>query len=79
MTDSPLNWARHLPADAVREMLAEIAETADRAVSVDPFATLAALDTVLAAWRSTAQVHADPELYAALTQIADHIDPEVTT
>lgn len=67
MTNSPLAWARHLPDGQLREMLLELSAVAGRAFGGDPQAVLVELDTVLAAWRSTAEVHADPELYAALT------------
>ena len=64
---TPLAWARHLPADAIREMLLELSTVAGHAFGGDPQAVLGELDTVLAAWRSTAEIHADPQLYAALT------------
>jgi hypothetical protein len=67
VTATPLAWASHLPANELREMLAEIAETADGTRHRTDAETLAALDTVLAAWRTTAEVHADPDLLEALT------------
>lgn len=51
------DWQRHLPPEARAEMIAELAETPARH-----------LDAVTAAWRSTAEVYADPELHAALTR-----------
>lgn len=51
------DWQRHLPPEDHAEMIAELAETPARD-----------LDTVTAAWRSTAQVYANPELHAALTR-----------
>jgi hypothetical protein len=57
-------WVRFLPDDAVREFLLELIDTAKASTAlgiVDPIAT------VIAAWKSTAEVYADPELYAALT------------
>ncbi|WP_406340586.1 hypothetical protein [Streptomyces sp. NBC_01578] len=47
-------WARYLPAHEVREFSVELDNTA-------------AVAQVIAEWRHTAEVHADPELYAALT------------
>ncbi|MFE0462685.1 hypothetical protein ACFW1A_25860 [Kitasatospora sp. NPDC058965] len=57
-------WVRFLPTDAVREFLVELVETAKASTAlgvVDPIAT------VIAAWKHTAEVYSDPELFAALT------------
>jgi hypothetical protein len=51
------DWQRHLPPEDHAEMIRELAEAPARH-----------LDAVIAAWRSTAGVYADPELHAALTR-----------
>jgi hypothetical protein len=56
MTD---DWQRHLPPEDHAEMIAELAQTPARH-----------LDTITAAWRSTAEVYANPETLAALTRDA---------
>ncbi|OIJ67204.1 hypothetical protein [Streptomyces mangrovisoli] len=58
-------WVRYLPDAAVREFLVEFVETARAAVDLDNVSLLA---PVIAAWKSTALVHADPELRQALTE-----------
>jgi hypothetical protein len=59
------DWQRHLPPEAREEMAAELAGT--------PPEHLAA---VTAAWRSTAEVYADPEVLAALTRdLSDEPEP----
>lgn len=57
-------WVRYLPDAAVREFLVEFIETARAAVDLDNVGLLA---PVIAAWKSTALIHADPELHQALT------------
>ncbi|MFD4144207.1 hypothetical protein [Streptomyces sp. NPDC058572] len=47
-------WVRHLPAHDVREFSAELDNNS-------------AVAQLITEWRHTAEVHADPELYAALT------------
>lgn len=58
-------WVRFLPADAVREFLVEFMDTA-RAGS--DLGTVAPLVPLIAAWKSTAEIYADPELHAQLTR-----------
>lgn len=57
-------WVRFLPTEAVREFLVELVDTAKASTSlglIDPIAT------VITAWKHTAEVYSDPELFAALT------------
>jgi hypothetical protein len=58
-------WVRFLPEETVREFLVEFMDTA-RAAS--DLGTLNPLVPLIAAWKSTAEVYADPELHAALTK-----------
>ncbi len=62
-----LPWTRFLPGPAVDELVREFLDTAEAAAGVYNMAPVAQL---LAEWRHTAEVYADPELYAALTR--DH-------
>jgi hypothetical protein len=57
-------WVRFLPTGQVREFLVELVETVSASAELG---NLAALAPVVAAWRDTAEIHADPELYRALT------------
>jgi hypothetical protein len=57
-------WVRYLPDDAKREFTAEWLDALSSAASIGNSAAAAVL---IAEWRSTAEVYADPELYAALT------------
>ncbi|MFC4517978.1 DUF6247 family protein [Streptomyces ehimensis] len=57
-------WVRYLPTHDVREFSVELVEALQAAVELDNTAAVAQLITE---WRHTAEVHADPELYAALT------------
>ncbi|MCQ4045781.1 DUF6247 family protein [Streptantibioticus rubrisoli] len=57
-------WVRYLPAHDVREFSVELVDALSAAVEMDNTAAVAQLITE---WRHTAEVHADPELYAALT------------
>lgn len=59
-----LPWVRFLPSDDRRLLIREFTETAEAAASVDNVAPIAQL---LVEWRHTAEVHADPELYALLS------------
>ena len=70
-------WLKHLPEDHAREFFNELFNAFGEAqldtmpgVAVNAATYAKYLDAVIAPWRSTAEVHADPELYAALT--ADH-------
>jgi hypothetical protein len=60
-----LPWVRFLPPAAAGELAAEFVATAHAAAAVDNVAPVAQL---LAEWRHTAEVYADPELHAALTR-----------
>jgi hypothetical protein len=57
-------WVRFLPEAAVREFLVEFVETARAAVDLDNVSLLA---PVIAAWKSTALIHADKDLHRELT------------
>lgn len=57
-------WVRFLPAGDVALMVAEFIATVEAAGSVG---NLAPVSQVLTEWRHTAEVHADPDLYRALT------------
>ncbi|WP_329027482.1 MULTISPECIES: hypothetical protein [unclassified Streptomyces] len=61
-------WVRFLPDAAVRKFLIEFMETA-RAAS--DLGTVAPLAPLIAAWKSTAEIHADPELRARLLESAE--------
>lgn len=54
---------RFLPADAVGELVSEFVDTATAAGSVG---NMASVSQLLAAWRHTAEVYSDPDLYAIL-------------
>ncbi len=60
-----LPWVRFLPAAAAGELSAEFVEVAHAAAAVDNVAPVAQL---LAEWRHTAEVYADPELHATLAR-----------
>jgi hypothetical protein len=57
-------WVRFLPDEAVREFLVDFVETARAAVDLDNISLLA---PVIAAWKSTALIHADKDLHRELT------------
>lgn len=63
-------WVGSLPAEDVRAFVVELAKSLRTTDSAnDPAATL----QVIAEWRHTAEVHADPELCARLTaEVQDH-------
>jgi hypothetical protein len=61
-------WTHFLPQEGVREFLAEFVETARACAEIRVFAPL---EGVVAAWRHTAEIYADPEVYARLTQSFD--------
>ena len=58
-------WVRHLPEDAWPEFAAEWLETLSAAGELD---NGAAVETVVAAWRYTAEIYSDPELLALATR-----------
>jgi hypothetical protein len=60
-----LPWARFLPAADRRHLVQEFTEVTEAAASVD---NVAPIDQLLIEWRHTAEVHADPELHALLSQ-----------
>jgi hypothetical protein len=72
---------RFLPEAAVREFHVELVETARSAVDLDNVSLLA---PVIAAWKSTALIHADKDLPRELTTPASEDPgpvepPEVTS
>src|SRR6266567_5958367 len=60
-----LPWVAFLPADDVSVFLAELASVARGAADLDNLAPVAVL---LAQWRHTAEVHADPALRELITR-----------
>jgi hypothetical protein len=58
-------WMRFLPQKAVQEFLVEFLDTA-RAAS--DLGTVSPLVPLIAAWKSTAEIYADPELREALLE-----------
>jgi hypothetical protein len=65
-------WVRHLPDDdARREFAAEWLDTLSAAADMG---NNAAVEGLVAGWRSTAEIYADPELFAILTRELDDID-----
>jgi hypothetical protein len=64
-------WVRHLPDNAKRDFAAEWLDTLSAAAALD---NNAAVEGVVASWRSTAEIYADPELYAILTREHDGTD-----
>ncbi|SFS44867.1 hypothetical protein [Saccharopolyspora flava] len=68
-------WVRFLPTEDRREFLVELVETLR---AVDDIENPAPVVDLLAQWRNTAEVHADPELHAALTAGATDEGPVPT-
>lgn len=64
-------WVRHLPEEAWSEFAAEWLETLTAAAHLE---NNAAVEVLVAEWRSTAEVYADPELFAILTRKHDTIE-----
>ncbi|WP_328676637.1 hypothetical protein OG905_23060 [Streptomyces sp. NBC_00322] len=60
---SVVPWVRHLSDDEVRQFVQELAETAHTDVDVN---VQADFHRVIAEWRATARILADPELTAQL-------------
>jgi hypothetical protein len=60
-------WVRYLPDPAVREFLVAFIDTARAAVDLDNVGLLA---PVIAAWKSTALIHAEKDLHRELTSPA---------
>jgi hypothetical protein len=59
-----LPWTRFLPDAEVDQLTAEFSAVAVAAASIGNWAPVSQL---LTEWRHTAEIHADPELHAALT------------
>jgi hypothetical protein len=64
-------WMRFLPPGDALAFITEFTETARGCAELG---TLMPLSAVVAAWRATAHVHADPELLGALTTPRDEAD-----
>jgi hypothetical protein len=64
-------WVRHLPPGAQEEFTGEWLGTLTAAGDLG---SGAAVETVVVAWRHTAEVYADPALYAQLTSELDSTD-----
>lgn len=62
-------WLRHLPKDAIEEFFTDVTTSVQHSLDLDVGSerTAERLVTELAAWKATAEVHADPELYKRLT------------
>lgn len=63
-----LPWSVFLPEDDVEAMLGELVDTARGAAALENLAPIALL---LAQWRHSAEIYADPALHAALTREPD--------
>lgn len=64
-------WVRHLPEDAHPEFAAEWLAALSSGAAMG---NNAAGETVVAAWQHTAEIYADPELFAKLTRPLDDVD-----
>ena len=64
-------WMRFLPPGAATGFVTEFTETARACAGLG---TLMPLNAVVAAWRATAEVHADPDLHKTLTTPLDGAD-----
>jgi hypothetical protein len=64
-------WVRYLPEDARQEFAAEWVDALNAGASIGSGAEVAVL---VSAWKSTAEICADPELYARLTMPHDGND-----
>ena len=64
-------WVQFLPRDQVRAFLVELVDTLRAAAAVG---NLAALESVVSAWRATAEIYSDPELLRAATAPLDGED-----
>lgn len=64
-------WVQFLSPEEVREFLVELTQTLRSCAELDNLTPVA---TVVKAWKATAEVYADPELYSALTEgdVGDH-------
>ncbi|MGC4805954.1 hypothetical protein [Micromonospora sp. DT233] len=59
-----LSWVRFLPPADAQQMADEFVATAEAATAMG---NTAALSQLLAEWRHTAEIHADPDLHRVLT------------
>jgi hypothetical protein len=64
-------WVRHLDEDERKEFAAEWLAALSSATAMG---NNAEVEVVVAAWQHTAEIYADPELYAILTRQDDGID-----
>lgn len=64
-------WVRFLTTEGVRGFLVELVDTIRACASVG---NMAALKPVIAAWRDTAEIRSDPELFKAATVPLDGTD-----
>jgi hypothetical protein len=64
-------WVRHLPEEAWGEFAAEWLDTLAAATELD---NNAAVEGLVAAWQHTAEIYADPVLYANATRELDGTD-----
>jgi hypothetical protein len=64
-------WVRHLPDEAKEQFAGEWLATLTAAAGMN---NNAAVEGTVASWRSTAEIYADPELYAILTRDHDKGD-----
>jgi Family of unknown function (DUF6247) len=64
-------WVRYLPDNEKQDFAAEWLEALSAAAAMGNNAAVA---TTVAAWRHTAEIYADPELYAILTKPHDGTD-----
>jgi hypothetical protein len=62
---SALPWVRFLPAADMDVMADEFVATTEAAAAIG---NTAAISQLLIEWRHTAEIHADPDLYRALTE-----------
>ncbi len=71
-------WVQFLPREDVQAFMVELVKTARACAELG---NMAPLEPIIAAWRGTAEIHADPELRAAATAALDGTDygavPEV--
>jgi hypothetical protein len=65
-------WLRFLPAE---DKAAFANELADGLRVLDDLDNLAPVDQLIIEWQNTAEIHADPELHAILSQEADDYGP----
>lgn len=65
-------WVKFLPTHDVEAFVVELVDTVEAAESLDNPAPVAAL---IAAWRHTAELYADPKLLASLRADGDDFSP----